>query len=169
MFDVRKIDCKEDYEYWLETTYAGFSITYGQNGMLAEEEIRNRFEDFCNKEKEVMNPAKSDYTIFVIETKEREYAGILWLQEREKFLDYQGSIAWICNIYIEPEYRKRGLATEMLELAEKWAKKLGLQHIALHVAKTNVKARRLYEKNHYDLVSEKEGSCYYKKLIEQEI
>lgn len=39
---------------------------------------------------------------------------------------------WLSNLYVVPEYRRRGIATELLEVAINHAKKLQLQRIFLY-------------------------------------
>ncbi len=165
MFNIRNMDTKKDKEYWLETTFQGYAITYCQEGDKTEKDAREAFETFCKRERELMDPDNPEFSIFIVESEDKEYAGILWMQRRNDFSLYQGTLAWICNIFIEPKFRKQGLATRLMELAESWTTDAGLHLIALHVATSNTSARRLYENRGFSLLKLEGGSCYYQKII----
>lgn len=51
--------------------------------------------------------------------------------------------AWILNIYVEPAYRRRGLARRILEALMQWCRDSGFQSVALHASEFG---RELYEK-----------------------
>lgn len=51
--------------------------------------------------------------------------------------------AWILNIYVEPEYRRQGLARTIIETLINWCKENGFQSVALHASEYG---RSLYEK-----------------------
>lgn len=53
---------------------------------------------------------------------------------------------WVDWIAIDPEFRRRGLATEALRLVEESAVREGAERIGLHVVLDNPGARALYEK-----------------------
>ena len=55
-------------------------------------------------------------------------------------------------IFVEPEYRGRGYAGEVLKFYEQESKKLGAKQIVLFVFKINKSAIRLYEKSGYKIV-----------------
>jgi ribosomal protein S18 acetylase RimI-like enzyme len=51
--------------------------------------------------------------------------------------------AWILNIYVDPEYRRRGLAREVTKSLVRWCRENGFQSVALHASEYG---RSLYEK-----------------------
>ncbi|GBE19609.1 putative acetyltransferase [archaeon BMS3Abin17] len=67
---------------------------------------------------------------------------------------------YISDLYILKEFRKKGLAKELISRAEKWLKKSGYKEISLDVNNFNMKAKRLYNKLGYF----KESYCLRKKL-----
>ena len=50
--------------------------------------------------------------------------------------------AWILNMYTEPPYRRRGLATELMRTMIGWCREQGLKSVALHASNAG---RPLYE------------------------
>ncbi|MBV9038022.1 MAG: GNAT family N-acetyltransferase [Acidobacteriaceae bacterium] len=58
-------------------------------------------------------------------------------------LNFSPRRAWILNIYVEPEYRRQGLARTMAEALVSWCRENGFQSVALHASEYG---RSLYEK-----------------------
>jgi ribosomal protein S18 acetylase RimI-like enzyme len=58
-------------------------------------------------------------------------------------LNFHPRRAWILNIYVEPQYRRRGLARTMTEALINWCKENGFQFVSLHASEYG---RSLYEK-----------------------
>ena len=53
------------------------------------------------------------------------------------------------RMYIMPEFRGQGLATQVLIELENWAKELGYKNCVLETGKRQPEAITLYKKNHY--------------------
>jgi ribosomal protein S18 acetylase RimI-like enzyme len=66
----------------------------------------------------------------------------------------EGKAAFLVYIFVEPEYRGRGLAGEILKFFEQEAKNLGASEIVLYVFKVNTSAIKLYKKWDYEIVDE---------------
>ena len=75
-------------------------------------------------------------------------------------------LAWIYNLHVAPEFRRLGLAKQLLIQAEEWARQQSLGSIGLQVIDFNEPARRLYESMEYNLVATHNESCFYEKKIE---
>ena len=165
MFQIHEMNYKNDFDYWLESTFQGFKITYCEDNNATEEEARKVFQEFYIKEKKAMNPINPDYSIFIAESEEGEYAGILWMQIRDDFPLIKEKLAWMVNIFVEQQYRKQGLASEFIILAEDWSIKHHLRTIAFHVAKSNQIARKFYEHHNFELFHSEGNSCFYQKKI----
>ena len=58
---------------------------------------------------------------------------------------------WINELYVEPEYRGKKIATEIMTYIEDWSKRNGIKYIATMTGESNEKAKGLYEKLGYDL------------------
>ncbi|MCJ7694516.1 MAG: GNAT family N-acetyltransferase [Anaerolineaceae bacterium] len=69
--------------------------------------------------------------------------------------------AYIFSFRIKPEYRNHGLGTFMLSVAESDLKARGFTTIRLNVARTNLQARRLYEKLGYKIFGSDPGLWSY--------
>jgi ribosomal protein S18 acetylase RimI-like enzyme len=75
-----------------------------------------------------------------------EHVGMLWFGVKER----AGSrIAYVYNIEIESEHRRKGHAQRALQALEHEIRRLGLAGIALHVFGHNTSAQALYAKLGY--------------------
>ena len=61
----------------------------------------------------------------------------------------------ITNVAVLPEYRRKGIASLMIEEMIKEAKDLGLEILTLEVRKSNVSAQGLYRKYGFDIIGER--------------
>jgi ribosomal protein S18 acetylase RimI-like enzyme len=59
--------------------------------------------------------------------------------------------AFVFDIEVKPEFRRRGYATAALEELERFVRGMGLSGITLHVFGHNEAAQRLYRKSGYDV------------------
>ena len=69
--------------------------------------------------------------------------GVLALNPREKMQH----IGVLNSFYIKKDYRRKGLAKDLLVFIEKLAKELGIVRINLSVMEENIEAIRFYKKN----------------------
>ncbi len=58
-------------------------------------------------------------------------------------LNFEPKRAWILNIYVEPDYRRKGLARTITERLIAWCAEQGFESVALHASQYG---RSLYEK-----------------------
>jgi GNAT superfamily N-acetyltransferase len=61
--------------------------------------------------------------------------------------------AHIFLLYINPEHRRKGIGTALMQYAENWAKQRGDNQIALQVFQTNTPALNLYNQLGYQIQS----------------
>lgn len=61
------------------------------------------------------------------------------------------------RVYVKPEYRRRGIASELLKELEKNAKQEGYNHSFIITGKNNLPAIGLYEKLNYHKIANIEG------------
>ncbi|MGC2636191.1 MAG: GNAT family N-acetyltransferase [Acidobacteriaceae bacterium] len=79
-------------------------------------------------------------------------AGLLLLDWPPHPLDPRSSMrGYLCNVYVEPDYRRRKLASNLIELALAEARRRGIRVVALH---STDEARRLYEANGFRATNE---------------
>lgn len=50
---------------------------------------------------------------------------------------------WILNMYVEPEFRRRGIARRLMETMIAWCRSAGYQNVSLHASR---EGRPLYER-----------------------
>lgn len=70
-----------------------------------------------------------------------------------------GDVADIHTLTVIPNYRKKGIATEMLRQLEDWAMAHGVSAFMLEMREGNIEAQPLYEKYGYSVVSRRDN--YY--------
>jgi ribosomal protein S18 acetylase RimI-like enzyme len=106
--------------------------------------------------------------MWVAELPERGIIGQLFVQingqEPEKnplFTKEDGIRAYIYGFRVRPEYRRCGIGSRLLKIAETDLARRGFRKIALNVARDNRDARRLYERFGYRVVSAEPGIWSY--------
>jgi RimJ/RimL family protein N-acetyltransferase len=60
--------------------------------------------------------------------------------------------AWLCHIYIEPDFRRQGYATAAITQMEMHLRSLGIKRVGLNVFAHNSSAKRLYEAMGYTVI-----------------
>jgi len=73
-------------------------------------------------------------------------SGMVYHRHPPRVGDPSGVYAYIMNVYVAPEFRRRGLATKLLKLLATRARKDGCEHVRLHFWKGR---RALYAKAGY--------------------
>ncbi len=71
-------------------------------------------------------------------------AGLLLKSDFPYYLFKPGYYGWVIDVYTEPEYRGKGLASRLLEEVKLWGLGKGVSELKLISASEN--ARRIYEK-----------------------
>jgi GNAT superfamily N-acetyltransferase len=66
-----------------------------------------------------------------------------------------GEVGWIEELFVRPEYRKKGLGRRLLDQALEWATGRGLRGVDLEVGEGHEleAAQRLYKKSGFEVVS----------------
>lgn len=98
--------------------------------------------DFClDKQAADSVDISSDYVGFYADSDAEITVGYLWFFAVEK----EGKdIAFLMDIFVCPEYRRKGIARKALKLAEKLLAERGCDTIRLHAADFNTAAKNLY-------------------------
>jgi ribosomal protein S18 acetylase RimI-like enzyme len=78
-------------------------------------------------------------------------AGVLFMDFPPHWMDPEPVRAYLLNVYVEPEFRGRGLARELLEIAVKDAQQRGIKVMSLHASTFG---RPLYERNGFKSTNE---------------
>ena len=74
---------------------------------------------------------------------------------------------YITNVAVSPDFRRRGAARLLIAELIARAKEKGLAFVTLEVRESNLAARRLYEKNGFEIVGKRKN--YYEKPAEDAI
>ena len=67
---------------------------------------------------------------------------------------YKYIVAKLDALYIDNNYRNKGIATSLINHFKKWAVSKNANKIEVNVWSNNIKAKRLYEKNNFKTTSE---------------
>ena len=86
------------------------------------------------------------YLYILIEQESGAKVGLTWLAVLKNI---QQTKAWVYDLLIYPEQRRKGYGEQAMRLLEAQARQLGAGRIELHVFGSNAVARRLYERVGY--------------------
>jgi GNAT superfamily N-acetyltransferase len=82
--------------------------------------------------------------VYIVETRGGRPAasGGVWLREMQPSPGHpHGMVPYVLSVYTSPEFRRKGLASMIVEEAMTWARKRGYYKVLLHASKTG---RRVY-------------------------
>lgn len=80
--------------------------------------------------------------------------GYLFGVIKPKDATYNYTTARLDALYVLPEFRKKGIATALIEYFKKWAFAKKAQKLEVSVWSNNKEAKQLYEKAHFKTASE---------------
>lgn len=107
---------------------------------LAEGDVVTRSTDYREK-----RLAEEDYTVFIAEI-EGEKAGFATVHDREHAPVFaKGTSGEISELFVKKDFRRQGIAGELIDKAVKWCRNRGLEAVELSVDTGNSSARELYE------------------------
>ena len=78
-------------------------------------------------------------------------AGVLFMDFPPHWMDPEPVRAYLLNVYVDPAFRGRGLARELLTMAMKDAERRGIKVMSLHASEFG---RPLYERNGFKSTNE---------------
>lgn len=91
----------------------------------------------------------NDCLVHVAEDGDGEILGLTLVRLRPEALSHEPS-SHLEAIAVAKEAEGKGIASALLETAEKEAERQGARTMTLHVISTNTRARRFYERSGYD-------------------
>ena len=110
-------------------------------------EYQRQLDRFDNASRQYFQSALQDGSYFglmgEIDNKIVAGGGVVIARWPGSPLNFSPRRAWILNIYVEPGYRRQGLARTMAEALVSWCRENGFQSVALHASEYG---RSLYEK-----------------------
>ena len=133
----------QEFDEWLPATIKGYAAEHVRTGRWSEAEAIER----SREEHARLLPqglATPDHRLWSV-VAGGEAVGVLWIQVMQKPVPS----AFVYNIEIYPQFRRRGYAEQAMLKLEEEARRLGLEGIRLHVFGHNTAARPLYEKLGY--------------------
>ncbi len=80
--------------------------------------------------------------VYIVETSTGKPAasGGVWLREMQPSPGHpHGMVPYVLSVYTRPEFRRKGLASMIVEEATAWARKHGYYKVVLHASKTGRK------------------------------
>jgi GNAT superfamily N-acetyltransferase len=158
---IRTAEDEEDVRFFDRLNFESYKLEFLRGRDISEDEARRKFEEF--ERADPLNPWGPDHQVLFAVDEEDALMGLIWLARREPFYVFRERLAWIYNLHVIPEHRRKGVARHLLHEAEEWARLEELRSIGLHVIDFNEPARRLYESVGYDLVATHNTSCFYEK------
>jgi len=135
-----------EYEAWASNAVTGYAEDKVASGQWSQEESL----ELSRREHQELLPqglASAGNHLFKILATSGDSVGDLWFAEAMKFGQ---PIAYVYNVEIAPEHRRKGYAYQALQALEQEIRGLGLQGVALHVFGHNQAARALYAKLGYE-------------------
>jgi ribosomal protein S18 acetylase RimI-like enzyme len=78
-------------------------------------------------------------------------AGVFLMDFPPHWMDPEPLRAYLLNVYVDPEFRGRGLARQLLEMAVNDAQRRGIKVVSLHASKFG---KPLYERNGFKPTNE---------------
>lgn len=161
---IRNWDIENDIEFFKYCELESFRGTLNPSENLTEDQVLEKFRKM--DEEDPIDLSAPGHQIFIVDTEKQPQVALLWLYDRDPFWRFKKRVSWIYNLYVAPDYRRRGIARMLLYEAEDWTRSRNLGSIALHVIDWNSAARSLYESMGYVLVHTHNESCFYEKLID---
>lgn len=134
-----------EYQAWLEMVipeYAEDKVSSGQWAVESALELSRK--EYAELLPQGRHTEKNH--LFTILDPEGTPVGNLWFVEKERA---SSRIAYVYDIYIKPEHRRRGHALSAFQVLEQKVVELSLTGIALHVFGHNHAAQALYAKLGY--------------------
>lgn len=137
---------RAQFDAWLPGAIATYAHETAASGRWTEEESVER----SREEHERLLPQRlatpNHHLWSITRVSDHKAVGVLWIEAQQS----PGPTAFVYNVEIYPEFRRRGYAEQAMTELEGAARSLGLRQIRLHVFGHNSAARPLYEKLGYE-------------------
>jgi len=136
----------EEFDAWLPGSIVEYAAEHVSTGRWSREESLQRSREEYEKllPQGVNTPGHHLWSI--VRSSDAHRVGLLWVGVVEQPKRH----AFVYNIEIDEEFRRRGYAEQAMARLEEEVRRLGLDTIRLHVFGHNRAARPLYEKLGYE-------------------
>lgn len=143
---VRYRDFKdEDTEWMLMAMVASMRATMASERLAASDDLTMLAEARADLDRYHFQAKGPDKLIVACHNGER--IGLVWITMERLYQDPGG--AWLLEVFVEPRHRRQGLARELMDRAERWAREQGEKDVWLNVGGKNACALGLYESQGY--------------------
>lgn len=136
-----------EYNNFLEILVSGYAEDNIESGRWSKEVAFKRSKTELDKDLPQGLETPNNHILIIRNMKMGIGVGHLWVKITENFGEKS---AWISDVYIIPEFRRRGFAKAAFKSLDIFSKKLGVTSIGLHVFSHNDAAQALYRKLGYD-------------------
>ena len=137
---------RAEFDAWLPRAIVEYAQEHVVDGRWSEDEAIDK----SRAEHEKLLPqglATADNHLWsIVRSEDRKSVGLLWVNMQQKPKPH----AFIYNIEVYPDFRRRGYAEAAMRELEVAVKRMGAETIRLHVFGHNTAARPLYEKLGYE-------------------
>lgn len=133
-----------DYADWLEIIIPEYAAEKVANGTWSPDEALAKARESMDSLLKDGRNTKGHYLFSIRLKSEDQRMGFLW------YAFHEGK-AFVYDLYIAPEYRRRGYAFQAMKRLEIDAANRGFTSIGLHVFGQNRGAQALYQKLGYDI------------------
>jgi len=125
-------------EFWKEMT--SDPIVSGDFYLCTNENVARR-------QKYIMKVYEEDQNQILVAEEDNEIVGYIVFLKRDEFpLETAYTWASINELYVQPAYRRRGIATKLIKQAFTYLSSIGVTHVRLNVTIENRAAINLYRK-----------------------
>lgn len=121
------------HEHYIEGMAKAQGITYDEAKKIADKQVKEILKDGFHTKDHLF------YGVDYID----EFAGFAWLHMRQD--DKGTKSAWGYNIYVEPKFRRQGIAKKVFDELMMKLKEDGVDQVSFHVYADNLSAIALYE------------------------
>jgi ribosomal protein S18 acetylase RimI-like enzyme len=138
-------------------------IRQAREGDLSALEWEGRYQHFRRLYRRAMSQAKLGHRILLVAEVDGRIVGQIFAQLASGRADLAdgASSGYLYAFRVRPNYRNQGIGTRLIESAQDELRRRGFRRVVIAVAKTNMGARRLYEKLGYKRFAEDPGEWSY--------
>ena len=92
--------------------------------------------------------------LIIVAEENKQIVGYLYAIVESVDNTYKYKVAKLDALYVQFDYRNKGIASSLIEHFKSWAKLKKVKKLEVNVCSDNIKAKRLYEKAHFKTTSE---------------
>lgn len=153
-FHIRKMETEQDESNVIALGYQNFRELARSSGDIPEEDIRKRYHKFVNR-----NYFKDRKHCVYIGEEAGECAGFVWVYISQGDIGRRRYV-WMLDLEVARKFRQQKLGTNLLEQAEQWTRRQGLDTVRTGVHAQNEIALHLLKSKGY-----KETNLFLEKSL----